>query len=268
MPRLQIEFAGETCSLFYGTGGVSWNEGAPLVVLLHGAGNDHTVWSLPARALAQNGLNIAALDLPGHGASGDSASIGTIEDYAHWVLALIETIGASEVSLVGHSMGSCITLTLAKQLEERVHKLALLGAGQAMPVNPDLLEATLHRPLDAHRFITAFGYGRPSHFGRSETPGVWNLGAAMALLERSTPEVLHRDFAACNQWRSDQLQPLPAAPTLVLCGALDRMTPSRAGKALAESLPQARFELLPGVGHMMMDEAPGAVTDALLSFLS
>jgi pimeloyl-ACP methyl ester carboxylesterase len=56
-------------------------------------------------------------------------------------------------------------------------------------------------------------------------------------------------------------------PVLLLLGSEDRMTPPAKARALAEAIPGAATTLLPGVGHMMMGEAPDAVIDALLGFL-
>ena len=132
-----------------------------------------------------------------------------------------------------------------------------------MPVNDKLLDDTLNQPLDAHRFITAFGYGRGAHFGGAEAPGIWLLGSARALLEHCEPAVLHRDFAACNEWSAAGEIDCEA---LVISGAADRMTPSKSGRALAQRL-EARFELVPDCGHMLMAESPGRVTRILRSFL-
>jgi pimeloyl-ACP methyl ester carboxylesterase len=54
---------------------------------------------------------------------------------------------------------------------------------------------------------------------------------------------------------------------LLLLGSEDRMTPPAKAKALGEAIPGSATKLLPGVGHMMMGEAPDAVIDALLGFL-
>jgi pimeloyl-ACP methyl ester carboxylesterase len=276
--------------LFYNDGGVEWQPGRPLAVLIHGAGNDSTVWALQSRSLGQHGFNVAALDLPGHGRSPRRPELKSIEQLSDLVLDFCDSQssesapGSAEtedarpprgpsVALIGHSMGACVALSAAASVASQgrpteIDKLVLVGAGQAMPVNPSLLEATLHRPLEAHRFITAFGYGAPSHFGGAESPGVWNLGAAFALLERTSPEVLHGDFAACNDWRSDALVANVACETLVVSGALDRMTPARSGAALCQSIQGARYESIPQVGHMIMAEAPTALRRLLLEFLA
>lgn len=269
----ELEIQGRTA--YCGTGGSVWQEGLPLALLLHGAGSDHTVWALQARSLAQHGWNVAAPDLPGHGASEDLDGIRTIADYAAWTAdfagAAAERAGSRELAIVGHSMGACIAVDVAARLDGRASRLALLGAGETLRVNPGLLADTLKRPLDAHRFIAAFGHGSGAHFGGAESPGLWMLGSTMALLDRCEPEVLHRDFAACNEWEGSESAPDVACPTLVVAGAKDRMTPPRAGRALADRIRGsdggAGFVTVADAGHMLMAEAPGAVTRCLRGFL-
>ena len=273
-----FEINGRTA--YCGKGGADWQEGRPLVLLFHGAGSDHTVWALQSRSLAQHGWNVAAPDLPGHGASEDLPGIQTIADYAAWTTdfaaAATARAGSNDLALVGHSMGACIAVDAASRLEGGVSRLALLGAGETLRVNPGLLADTLKRPLNAHRFIAAFGHGAGAHFGGAEAPGLWMLGSTMALLDRCAPEVLHRDFAACNEWEGSASAPDVSCPTLIVAGARDRMTPPRAGRALAEhirgrgptpSRGGAGFVTVADAGHMLMAEAPGAVTRCLRGFL-
>ena len=58
------------------------------IVFLHGAGMDHTVWTLPARHFARHGRNVIAVDLPGHGRSGGNA-MTSIEEISDWVIDLL-----------------------------------------------------------------------------------------------------------------------------------------------------------------------------------
>ena len=271
MPELEIRGRKVYC----GVGGAAWQERQPMALLLHGAGSDHTVWALQARSLAQHGWNVAAPDLPGHGASEDLDDISTIADYAAWVVDFAaearKRVDGRTLAIVGHSMGACIAVDSASRLSGALSRLALLGAGETLRVNPGLLADTLKRPLDAHRFIAAFGHGAGAHFGGAEAPGLWMLGSTMALLDRCRPEVLHRDFAACNAWEGSETAPRVTCPTLVVAGAKDRMTPPAAGRALADRIRGsdggAGFVTVADAGHMLMAEAPGAVTRCLRGFL-
>lgn len=251
----------------YGTGGVDWKDDQPLLLFVHAAGANHSVWALQTRALAQQGWNVAALDLPGHGGTADDPSIVSIDDYADWTGDFVDALGESETTLVGHSMGACVAITLAARQAERAQGLAVIGAGDTLRVNPTLLADSLERPLRAHRFIAAYGHGRRAHFGGAQAPGVWMMGATLALLEHCEPAVLQRDFAACDRWRAEELVDDIRCPTLVISGHQDRMTPALAGRALADRIAGSTYHLIDDSGHMLMAEAPTEVTAALSSFL-
>jgi pimeloyl-ACP methyl ester carboxylesterase len=91
----------QSAKVFAATGGRDSAASAPLVVFLHGAGMDHSVWALPARALAYAGYRVLAVDLPGHGAS-EGPPLTSVAALADWTAALIEAAGGP-AALVGHS---------------------------------------------------------------------------------------------------------------------------------------------------------------------
>jgi pimeloyl-ACP methyl ester carboxylesterase len=254
-------------AIAYGTGGVAWPAGQPLLVFLHGAGGDHTVWALQARAMAQHGWNVAAPDLPGHGRSADLPALDTVEALADWAAAFAEALAPGHpAAWVGHSMGACIAVTVAARHASQAAALALVGTGAAMPVNAELLDDTLNAKARADAFVASFGHGRGAHFGGSAAPGVWMIGATRALLARCPPRAFHSDFAACNAWQSGPLTGQVKCPVLVVSGEADRMTPPKSGNALAKAIAGARFEVLPGAGHMIMAETPGPLTATLRAF--
>jgi pimeloyl-ACP methyl ester carboxylesterase len=149
-----------------------------------------------------------------------------------------------------------------------VAALALVGVGIEMRVNPALLKDCLENQPRAVAFITSFGHGRATHLSAATAPGAWVLGADRALMLASQPQVLQRDFAVCGAWPGAAQAPKVACPTLVVAGALDRMTPPKSGKQLADAIPGARYEVLPGVGHMLPAEAPRALLRSLQAFLA
>ena len=71
---------------FVATGGREFDKSLPTIVLLHGAGFDHTTWALHSRWFAHHGFGVLAPDLPGHGRSG-GAPLATIADMADWTAA-------------------------------------------------------------------------------------------------------------------------------------------------------------------------------------
>ena len=94
---------------FVATGGRPFDPALPSVVILHGAGFDHSTWALHSRWFAHHGFSVLAPDLPGHGRS-SGTPLSTIADMADWTAALLAAAGAPRAKLIGHSMGSLIAL--------------------------------------------------------------------------------------------------------------------------------------------------------------
>jgi pimeloyl-ACP methyl ester carboxylesterase len=253
--------------IFLADQGRPFDSAKPTMLLVHGAGMDHSVWPLQARHFAYRGWNALAVDLPGHGRS-EGDLLTSIEAMAHWLVGVIKGVDLARAALVGHSMGALVVLACAAHKPKRVSQIALLGGAPAMPVHPALLEAAGQTELLAPRMICDWGFGPAGHFGGHRSPGSWMQGHAMTLLGRSTGPRLHTDMAACNAYAGGlDAAAKVACPSLVVAGELDRMTPARQGEKLAAAIRDSRFLRLPGCGHMMIVEQPDATRDALNDFL-
>lgn len=253
-------------SVYAATGGRPFDPAKPAVIFIHGAGQDHTNWQLPARWFAWNGHAVLAPDLPGHGRS-DGPPLETIVDMARWTGRLMDAAGVDKAALVGHSMGGAIAVEAAAAMPDRITRIALLGTSLTMPVNAALLTAARDEPEAAHRMITTWSLGPRARVGGNPAPGMWMSGGSMALLARNRPGALYAAFDACNRWKTG---PEAAArvrcPALVLIGANDSMTPPKIGRALADKIAGSQTVVIEGSGHMMMAEAPDALLDALIAF--
>src|SRR5689334_21066055 len=123
------------------TGGKTFDPELPTAVFVHGAQNDHSVWSLQTRYFAHHGFGVLAVDLPGHGRS-KGAPLPTVESMADWLLALLDAAHVQSAMLIGHSMGSLIALEAAYRAPQRVNRLALVGTAYPMKVSETLLDAS------------------------------------------------------------------------------------------------------------------------------
>jgi pimeloyl-ACP methyl ester carboxylesterase len=248
---------------FIATGGREFDKSLPAIVFLHGAGFDHTTWALHSRWFAHHGYGVLAPDLPGHGRSSDVA-LPDIAHMADWTAALLDAAGLAKARLVGHSMGSLIALETAARHPAKVSGLSLIGTAATMTVGPDLLKAAEANNHDAVDMVSIWGLGYQAELGGSLAPGLWMHSGAQRVLENCRPGVLFNDLSACNAYQNA----LAAAaqitvPTTLILGERDMMTPTKAGKALAAALPNARTVVLPGAGHMMMVERPDELLAAL-----
>jgi pimeloyl-ACP methyl ester carboxylesterase len=249
--------------VFVATGGRDFDNTLPAIVLLHGAGFDHTAWALHGRWFAHHGYAVLAPDLPAHGRS-QGPALKSIADMADWTIAMLDAAGAAKAHLIGHSMGSLIALDAAARHPARVTALSLIGTAATMTVGPDLLQAAEANDHAAIDMVSIWGLGFAAGLGGCRAPGLWMHGGAQSTLGRCAPGVLFSDLSACNAY-ADALSAAEkiSVPTTLILGEKDMMTPARAGKALAAAIPNARTVVLPGAGHMLMAERPDELLIAL-----
>ena len=250
------------------TGGISEPDSSlPAVILIHGAGMDSSAWFLQTRYLAYRGFRVFAVDLPGHGRS-EGETIVSVEAMAEWLGDFMEAANLESAHLVGHSMGTFIALEVASMQPEKVASIVLMGTAPAMPVHPQLISDAETNLAAAAALMTAWSHAKPAHVGQHATPGLWMLGGAQALVERSKPGVLASDFRACAAYENASAAAgAVTAKSTVIIGTGDKMTPAKAGKKLAESLGNCTVVTLADTGHMMMVENPKQVKKALLASL-
>jgi len=252
------------------TGGRPFDPTLPCVVFVHGAMNDHSVWTLLARWFAHHGHSVLAVDLPGHMRSAGPA-LASVEAMADWLLAVMDAAGVQRAALVGHSMGSLVALAAAAQAPERATALAMLGTCVPMPVPQALLDLSLSEPLAAIARVVSFSFStlaaKPSYPG----PGVWLRGAARALMRQvlaaqGDARLFHTDFTACNRYTAGlQAGSKVSCPAHLVLGAFDQMTNPKGARALADAL-QAQVHTV-AAGHQLMAECPDAILHTLRAVL-
>ncbi len=257
------------------TGGKSFDSAKPTVVFIHGVVNDHSVWILQSRYLANHGWNVLAVDLPGHCKSGGEAP-STVEEAADFIGALLDAVGVQKAALIGHSWGSLIAMEAAARLKDRVSHAVLVGTAFPMKVSPVLIDASLNEPEKALNMINVFSRSTlaapPSALG----PGTWIYGSGMALgrrVLRSNPKVnvFHRGFVACDQYaRGEAAMAELTCQVLFLLGDVDQMTSPKAAQGLIKAARAANKSVqvvtLP-VGHHQMTETPDQTLFAIRDFL-
>lgn len=248
----------------------------PVVVFVHGAGHDHSVWGLQSRYLAHHGFSVLAVDLPGHGRSGGTplADIGAMAD---WLIALLNAAGVAQATVVGHSMGSMIALDAAGRPNTPVRALALVGTAFPMKVTDALLAAARDDEPRAFDMINYWSHSTINARPGSPGPGFSIFVQNRRLMERQRPGVLFTDLSACNAYtgaleRADAL----TCPVLFALGRHDLMTAPRHARTLIErcraaarqhAQPAPAVVEIADCGHAIMTEQPEALLAALLDFL-
>lgn len=253
------------------TGGKALDAAKPTVVFIHGVLNDHSVWILQSRWLANHGWNVLAVDLPGHCRSA-GAPPATVEEAAQFIVALLDAAGVQKAALVGHSFGSLIALEAAAQAPARVSHLAMVGTAYPMAVSPALLDGALNAPMKAIDMVNVFSHSMMAPPPSSLGPGTWLYGSSRALMRRvlasnRETNLFHTGFKACNDYANGEAAVAAVrCPVLFLLGAADQMTPPRAIKTLTSKAPGAKVVTV-NAGHALMSEAPDETLFALKDFL-
>ena len=268
---MQIQVNGSTAYCY--TGGKPFDAAKPTVVFIHGVLNDHSVWALQSRYMANHGWNVLAVDLPGHCRSAGDAP-ASVEAGADFIAALLDAAGLQRAALVGHSFGSLIALEAAARLGARVSHLVLVGTAYPMKVSPALIDAALNEPEKALRMVNVFSR---STLAPPSGAGFWVYNAGMALGRKvmrsnTAVNVFHRGFVACDSYANgEQAMAAVQCPVLFALGAQDQMTAPKAAQGLVAAARAAgkvvKTTSLP-VGHNQMSEAPDETLMAIRDFLA
>ena len=247
---------------------------APAILLLHGFGASLQAWDDWAPALEKN-LRVLRIDIPGFGLSGPAVN----QDYSDAadvarVIAVMDQLGVQQVIVAGHSMGGRIAWNLAAAHPERVSKLVLISPDGFPDPNaksdktyevPALLGLL---PYSLPQWALRMGGVAPAFADDSQlTPQMMQRYHDMMLAPGVRTALLERMRQTRNSDPVSRLQSIKA-PTLLLWGEKDAFIPVSNAQDYLKAMPQARLVTLPGVGHVLHEEAPLASVQAVLDFLS
>lgn len=117
------------------------------VIALHGWRDNAATFELLGPLLP--GVRLIAIDMPGHGLSSwrDEDGAYYIWSYLEEVLAVVEALGLTRFSLLGHSMGGAISCLLAGLLPERIAKLGLLDAVGPLATSAEAMPAQMLKAM-------------------------------------------------------------------------------------------------------------------------
>jgi pimeloyl-ACP methyl ester carboxylesterase len=243
---------------------------APPLLLIHGTGASGGFWNPMIPALAER-HRVIRIDLPGCGQSPPARSYN-VPVQAKRVAAMLDDLGLGPVAAAGHSSGGYIATALAEQRPELVRSLALVSTGpspDALLPQPLILRALLAPPLGpllwSRRSDAMIRKGlSATSAGPVDLPDDL-VAAVRGTSYRAFRASLHQNGAYITERSVPERLAGLGVPVLVIFGAADpRWDPASAHRY--EAVPAARIELLPGVGHLPLLEAPERTARLLLDF--
>jgi len=235
----------------------------PAVVLLHGLSDSS--WSFARLVPELTGVRTVAIDLRGHGGSSAPADGYRPEDLAGDVVALLDHLGITRATVVGHSLGSVVAREVVHRYPGRVERLVLVGT-IATPVNEGAAGLADE--------IAGFGETVPEAFVRGFQESTLAEPVPSGFMERVISESLR---LRARVWRaavagmleaddSDRLAGIDV-PTLLMWGDQDAWFPREEQDRMAAAISGARLVVFEGAGHDPHWERPGNVAALLTDFL-
>jgi pimeloyl-ACP methyl ester carboxylesterase len=257
--------------VFASTGGVEFDPAGAAIIFLHGAGLDHSFWSLQTRFFAFRNYSVLALDLPGHSFS-QGPPLSRIEDMANWLNDVVTALDVDNISLVGHSLGCLIAMEFASRYAGNVRSVSFISSGLATPVNPALIDSAQNQPEAAIDMMMSWGFGSAGHFHQGPIPGNSMIAASRKVMRGNAPDGLSADLEACNAYKNGETAAARiGCPSQVILAGQDRMAPRKAGMALVKALTSSRstsqLDTVEQSGHMIPQEAPNECRNLLRNFI-
>ncbi len=254
-------FEVENKKVFSSDIGHQFDKNKHTIILLHGSGQSHVVWSLTDQYLADLGYNVFALDLPGHGNS-EGSSLKSIEEIANWLNKVVRTIGINDLTLLGHSQGCLVALEYFNKFPENIKNLIFVAGSYQIPVNKSLIDLANSGDLESLNLMMKWGYGYSKQFiGGNPLQKILNSS-------REVREVLAVDLIACNNYKNGiNCVKKIKCPTFFVFGELDKMIRLDKGKEFSDLINGSKIHIIKDCGHMIILENAFEMREKVAEFL-
>jgi pimeloyl-ACP methyl ester carboxylesterase len=230
------------------TSGMDIDKKKSSILLMHGSGLNHIVWSLHEQFYVSQGFNVLSVDLPGHGNS-EGPPLKSIEEISNWIKLLMNKISISKIILVGHSQGCLVGIDFASRYPDLISSLVLVAGSYKMPVKQDLIDLAEAGDEKSILLMMKWGYeGSKAFIGGNPVKKIINSA-------RDIREVLAVDLNACNNYKDGEnaIKKINC-PTLCIFGDLDKMVPVKIGQKMSEQIKNSEAKVISNCGHMIIFE--------------
>jgi 3-oxoadipate enol-lactonase len=246
-----------------------WDDGSdrPPVMLIHGVGADGTSWDQIAMALAPE-FRVLRLDLRGHGRSGHIGDPLSLDDFVQDVVDVLDAAAVPAAHIVGFSLGGMIAQGLALRHADRVRRLVLLSAvaGRTAEERERVQARLAILKEQGVAAITGAAQERwftPEFIARN--PEL--VASRMRQLRNNHAPSYAAAYAVFSTSDLGERLHEIRAPTLIATGEHDAGSNTRMARFMHAEIKGSRLEILPGLRHSILVEAPELVACQVRSFL-
>ena len=248
---------------------VTGKSGATPVLMIQGLGASKNAWNLQRIAMATR-FRIISFDNRGAGRSDKPTEPFTLEQMADDALAVLDAAGIETAHVVGASMGGVISQIVAVKFPHRVRSLTLVcTACRNHPWRQELLQSWAKTAADKGMIEVGKEAAQwvmsPRSFRRLVPAFTW-MGPLAALRPRHS---FVSQIDAILNTREDLVDQLSTitAPTMVIVGNQDILTPRGDSEEIAERIPNAELVVISGAAHGLMMEHSSTFNKILIEFL-
>jgi 3-oxoadipate enol-lactonase len=248
---------------------VTGKHGATPVLMIQGLGASKNAWNLQRIAMATR-FRIISFDNRGAGRSDKPTEPFTLEQMADDALAVLDAAGIQTAHVVGASMGGVISQIVAVKYPHRVRSLTLVcTACRNHPWRQELLQTWAKTATDKGMIEVGKEAAQwvmsPRSFRRLVPAFTW-MGPLAALRPRHSFVSQINAILNTREDLVDQLSTI-AAPTMVIVGNQDILTPRGDSEEIAERIPNAELVVISGAAHGLMMEHSSTFNRILIEFL-
>ncbi len=243
-------------------------EGGPLVVLTHGLGGSLDFFGPHVEALGR-GHRVLRWDLRGAGSSAKPAGPYDPALFARDLAGLLDALGERTAYVVGHSGGGVVAQRFALDFPDRVRGLVLASTSSEVG---EKASAAWHRLADA---VERNGFGAaerdpdPRAFAPSFAAAHPDVVRELAeRTRRNEPRAYAASARAFGSYNWTAELDRVTAPTLILQGLADRMTPPGGSVILSRRIARSRLVMVPDAGHNLPIEMPVLFCTAIIAFVA
>jgi len=231
------------------------------IILVHGSMGCNQAWKQQIQGLSPK-ARVVAVDLPGHFGTTCSER-PTIETYVRFLDNVINDLKVEKVILGGHSLGGAVVLSYYLAHPEKVQGLILVGTGARLRVMPAILDLTKKNDPGLIKMMETVAFHKNTI--RNQRKLIEEVNRDMA---KTLPGIGYSDFSMCNTFDvMNQLETIKA-PTLIICGEDDKLTPVKYSTYLNEHISSSSLQVIGNAGHMVMLEQGTEVNKKILEFLN
>ena len=248
---------------------VTGRVGKTPVLMIQGLGASKNAWNLQRIAMATR-FRIISFDNRGAGRSDKPTEPFTLEQMADDAIAVLDAAGIETAHIVGASMGGVISQIVAVKFPQRVRSLTLVcTACRNHPWRQELLQSwaktaeekgMIEVGKEAAQWVMS-----PRSFRRLVPAFTW-MGPLAALRPRHSFVSQIHAILDTREDLVDQLSTI-SAPTMVIVGNQDILTPRGDSEEIAERIPNAELVVISGAAHGLMMEHSSTFNKILIEFL-